>query len=355
MRILVLVNWGIKYLSRDDQRIQSPDKSVNGERYWFFKYWPEDVLVDVVDYSRLPYFHTFEKKILKVYIWQALIAALKVKGYDLIISHGAQSGIVLAFLRTLFGNRNPPHIIIDIGCFNGARENLLETLPIEFGGRSLSGIIYHSKVQLQYYKKHFNSLLPNIQYIPFGVDTDFFSPMDVNEENIIVAFGFKKRDYITLCHAWELLKPTNVTLKIIGIKTPPVMGLRELPNGVDIYDAMSIDDLKNVIARALFIAIPLPYYNYSYGQMSLLQSMSMGKAVIITKTPGVIDYVRDNVDALFVRPYDVDDMKEKISHLLRHPDKVREIGDRARRATLDTFSEELMSRRMYDFVQTISI
>jgi len=62
MKIIMLVNWEINYLQADCGNVQSPNKFVKGEKYWFFRYWPEkDVDVDVIDFSSVPLFHDIEK------------------------------------------------------------------------------------------------------------------------------------------------------------------------------------------------------------------------------------------------------------------------------------------------------
>lgn len=354
MKILMLVNWNVNYLTTDDKDIQPPDKVVRDKKYWFFRYWPENnTTVDVVDYTKLPFLHYLERRVFKFYAWQAFKVFSRTNAYDVILSHGAQSGIVLSFMRSLVGKKHPPHIIIDVGCFNGARNNALEILPITFAGRSLSGIIYHGTVQRGYYQKHFLFLLDKTQFIHFGVDTEFFSPLQSKEENYIVAFGYQKRDYKTLCKAWQRLQPRDLKLNIIGVNNPRSFGVGRLPHGVMVTKRMSIDKLKQVVSRAKFVVIPLPYYNYSYGQMSLLQSMSMGKAVVVTKTPGTIDYVNDGSDALFVEPYNVEDMLGKMEFLLEHPQRAREIGREARKTTLQRFNERIMAEKIYEFIRGI--
>lgn len=351
MKILMLVNWKVNYLITDDIDIQPPDKVVKGEKYWFFRYWPEhDISVDVVDYTRLPFLHYIERKLFKFYAWQALKVIPRIEAYDVIISHGAQSSVILSFIMSLTRRNHPLHITIDVGCFNGARNNMLELLPIKFATRSLGGIIYHATIQQKYYEKHLRFLSRKTQFIPFGVDTDFFSPLQTKEENYIVAFGYLKRDYKTLCEAWQRLQPCDMKLNIIGMDRPRRFGVNRLPHGVNVIKSIPINRLKQAVSSAKFVVIPLPYFNYSYGQMSLLQSMSMGKAVVVTKTPGTVDYVNDGSDALFVDLYNIEDMLNKIKFLYEHPDRAKEIGREARKTTLQRFNERIMAEKIYKFV-----
>lgn len=350
----MLVNWKIHRFEKNNEHFQSPDKSVTGLKYWFFRYWTSsDIEIDIIDYSRLPLLHHIEKNILKFYVWQSFKGFLRNDKYDVIISHSAQSGVLFAFLRLIFGQKSPPHLIIDPGCFNGARNNILELLPIKLALHSVAGIIYHAHVQESYYKRHLRYLIDRICFVPFGVDTEFFFPAQCVAKPMILAFGSIKRDYGTLLSAWRSLEFEKPELVIVGVDNMRQLGLKDLPKNTRVINRVSIDVLKKMMAEAMFVVIPLPYFGYSYGQMSLLQSMSMGKAVIVTKTPSTIDYVRDCVDAVFAEPYDIADMATKLEFLLRNQSLVERIGIEARRTITARFSEKIMSEKMFQFISKL--
>ncbi len=347
MKILVLVNWKLNHLEHDRLDIQPPDKQVRGQPYWFFRYWPDpDVHVDVLDYSYLPGLHTVEKKYVKFYILQSLRAFFRASSYDLIISHGAQSGVVLAMLRSILGRKLPPHIIIDVGCFNGGRDKHAELAPIRYSARSLDGIIYHASVQRDYYERH----LPWVpaRFIPFGVDSEFFQPAEEETEDYVVATGHFQRDYRTLMEAWRRLPSGKIRLKILGLEQ--IQG--NLPAGVELVDWMPIQEFKRAVARARFVVLPLNYQKFAYGQMSLLQSMAMGKAVIVSRVPGTVNYVNEGNDALMVEPEDPGEMARQVEALWDDPGRAASLG-KAARETAERTSEAGMAARIHEFVTEI--
>ena len=70
MKIVMLVNWRIYYLFQDRGDIQLPGKFVEGQKYWFFRYWQRtNIQVDVIDFTKLPFFHDVEKKKSEFYIF----------------------------------------------------------------------------------------------------------------------------------------------------------------------------------------------------------------------------------------------------------------------------------------------
>lgn len=350
MKILMLVNWKVHYLSEDTKEIQSPDKFVEGQKYWFFRHLGNSSVIDVIDFTKLPFFHYIESKKMKFYIFQSFRGLIRSKNYDLIISHGAQSGILLAVMRTIINKKCPPHIVIDVGCFNGGRDSKIEISLIKFAAKSLAGLIYHASIQKEYYERNLASLLKKTQFIPFGVDTDFFRPLNNKKENYIVSIGYAKRDFNTLLKAWRKIPSSDTKLKIIGVNKPQDLNVTCFSSDIELLGMVPIDKLKNIIERSRFVILPLPYYKYAYGQMTLLQCMSMGKTVIVTKTPSTVDYITHGENALFVQPYDVDDMKGKIEFLLANPSVVEAVGKEARNAVLHRFNEIIMAQNICKFI-----
>ena len=349
MRILMLVNWGVRYLLEDSAECQGPDKYLVGQKYWFFKYWPPKHKVDVIDYTKFYPFFAVERKLLKIYVLQAIKGFAKMKKYDLIISHGAQSGLALSFLRQFFGKIIPPHFIIDVGCFNGGRENWLELIPVKYSARSLAGVIYHSSIQEDYYRKNLPFL--KRRFIPFGVDTDFFAPMNIPSKDYVISIGYAKRDYKTLLEAWAEIENDKPMLKIVGVKK--LDNVKHLPSQVELIDRVPVHEYRDLIGRSKFVVLPLPYFRYAYGQMTLLQSMAMGKAVIVTKTPSAVDYVCDKEDALFVEPGNAQDMKSKIELLLHSHSLADSLGKKAHLKIINNFTEEMMAQKIHGFVVEI--
>jgi glycosyltransferase involved in cell wall biosynthesis len=351
MKILFLPNWTIKQAEENILTLQSPDKYIRGEKYWFFRYFSEDTQVDVIDIHAKNILHRVEVKI-KFYIWQAILAFKNERKYDVVISHGAQSGLVYSLLRTLFFRKQPKHIIFDIGGMNGARNNKIENALIKFALHSNPHIICHSKVIIANYKKMFPKLVSQTRFIPFGIDVEDFTPQpDVEEKNYVFSFGSGKRDYETLIEAWTLIRNNNFfSLRIAGV--PPLEMAKDCEN-IEFIGRVSINCLKAEIQAARFVVIPLPVFNYSYGQMSFLQSMCLGKTVVVTETPSSVDYIEDGNGAFFVEPYNSENLRNKIEMLLSDKPLLEKNNKKAHDYVLSNFTEEKMGLRIYKFAKQI--
>ena len=186
-------------------------------------------------------------------------------------------------------------------------------------------------------------------FVHFGIDPEEFLPIETKIGDYILSAGDGARDYETLI---EASKQIDSKIRIVSkrYKFDSVF----LPENVGYINYVPISKLKEMIAAAKFIVLPLQNVPSSCGQSVLLQSMAMKKAVITSKVPGVIDYVIDGKTSLLYNPYDAKDLREKINYLLKHPDEIRRIGENARAAVLSNFTEDKMSKKIYEVLRKVT-
>jgi len=352
MRILFTPNWTVHHLDIDDGLIQPPDKQVADQGYWFFRYFPSGYQVDIIDRGRKSWFRDFEKKI-KFYILQPIRAFRKRNTYDIVVSHGAQSGLVYELLCS-FVKKKPPHLMFDIGGLNGARINHYETPLIRFALRKRPYILVHSSRQVDFYREYYPQLTAKVRFIPFGVDCSYFTPKPtVSRTRTILTFGKAKRDNLTLCEAFSRIGDKRGYRLI-------VVGEQELSrrfahvNEISFRPVVPLPELMRLIAESEFIVIPLPEYRYSYGQMSFLQSMAMGKALIVTRTTSSVDYINEAPGVIGVEPYDVEGMEHAIEDMIGMDHARREaIGMANRDYVTSNYNECDMSKAICDYINEI--
>lgn len=349
MKILILVNWKISRTKSIPTNLQSPDYISEGIPYWFFKHMPENVDVDVVDIGDSWFTNFIEKKILKFYILQTLRVLFNIRSYDVVMSHGAQSGIFLALLRKLFFIKKPIHILFDIGSFNSAKETGIIHAFMKFASKSIDGVIYHTSSQIDYYIKRFPWLVKRSKFVLFGTDPDFFlTKSTLRTENFVLSIGYNKRDWDTLLKAFEKLNSKNLFLKIIGrtdLKTT-------LPN-VELKKYIPINQLVKEIQDCKFVVVPLDYFNYSYGQMTVLQAMSLGKAVIAARVPSLVDYIEDEVTGIFYESKNVNDLTDKMNLIIEDQRFCKQLETNARKKIETKYNEKEMADQIFQFITSI--
>lgn len=344
MKILMLVNWKIEYCDEKPSNKQAPDYYVKGEPYWFYRYFREVPEVDVMDISSFSWLEKFEKNKMRFYIWQTLRVLPRLNQYDLFVSHGMQSGVVLSFWRKLFKTK-AKHVVFDIGTFNSAAESGFALKLMQFASKSLDGVIYHTSWQKEYYEKYFPWIMDKSYFVKFGVDFDYFGVPTVdckdNTDKYIVCVGSSRSDWKTAVEAYKKLK-TDVKLRFIGGHDEKYDNVY----GIEQFAYMPITELITQIQHAECCLLPLEYVKYSFGQMRFLQQQALGKCVVASRIPSLIDYASDYETAIFYNPKDSTDCAKKLQEVLNNEGLRNEIGKNARNSVADNFNEMLMGRNV---------
>ncbi len=350
MKILMLVNWKVEYCNAVPGDKQPPDYYVQGQDYWFYRYFQDKPEVDVIDTSSFRWLENFEKNKLRFYVWLAIRAIPKLNQYDLIVSHGMQSGVVVSLWRRLFHGK-AKHIVFDIGSFASASESGFALKLMQFASKSIDYVIYHTSSQVEYYKRFFPWIVDKSKFIRFGTDLDFFNPADLTKSEdankYIICVGYSKRDWDTVVQAYTLLD-TDIKLRLIGHVDEKFAGIK----GVEQIPFIPIKDLINQIYNALFCVLPLESFNYSYGQMTLMQQMALGKCVVAARVPSLVDYVSDET-AITYLPKSSMDLAEKLKLLIQNESIRIQISDGGRYYLQNNCNEKLMAGDIETIFQKI--
>lgn len=327
-------------MGRDDPSIPEPNKIVHGRPYWFFKHL-EGVEPEVID-NWSPSILRAAARISGFEVMQGLRAFIRQFDYDAVISHSYNSGFALSMLRSMFRVQKPPHYVIDVGSLNGGVENPLQIALIRFSLRSVAGLIYHSMINEAFYLKHFEGT--RRAFISFGSDPECLRPSHARpEKEYALSIGYAFRDYDTLIRAWSEI---DFPLKIAGISGLDLKGTRK----VSLLGMLPPPELYKHVNEASFVVLPISNVKYSIGQMTLLQCMAMEKAVIVSRSYGVLDYCRDGENCLMYECGDDRDLAEKVHTVMNNPDMARAISARARSDVVTLFNEKKMAERIFEFI-----
>lgn len=342
----MLVNWKIEYCDTKPADKQPPDYKVEEEDYWFYRYFKDKPEVDVIDMSSFSWLENFERNKLHFYIWQAIKAIPKLNQYDLIVSHGMPSAVVICLWRRLFKTK-AKHVVFDIGCFASASESGFSLKLMQFASKSLDGLIYHMSDQRVYYEKFFPWVVEKSQFIKFGADFDFFGyekEIKPIGKPYIVCAGKNKCDWATVVKAYKESKP-DMDLHLIGGKEEQFESI----DGVIQIPYLPVNDFIEQVRGAEFCVLPLEPMPFSFGQMRLLQQMALRKCVIVSDAPSILDYVENNHTAVIYKSFDLNDLINKMS-LVNSNDKLKDqISESAFEYVKMCCNEQNMAKDIEDF------
>ncbi|HEU4425686.1 MAG TPA: glycosyltransferase family 4 protein, partial [Pilimelia sp.] len=182
------------------------------------------------------------------------------------------------------------------------------------------------------------------------VDERFWHPAAETIEPVgdrVLSVGFEARDFRTLARALDGL---DVTADLaIGSTVLGPSGEVEAAFGGRARDAVAAGSaaririhrqvpprvLRRLYAQARVVVVPLHDVDFDAGVTVIAEAMAMGKAVVVTRTQGQVDVVREGETGLYVPPGDPAALRAAIQHLLDNPDVAERMG-RAGRAVVES-------------------
>lgn len=142
-----------------------------------------------------------------------------------------------------------------------------------------------------------------VHFLYDSVDADFFDPAKTTPapgEGYAFACGLENRDYDTLAAAAAGGR-LPVRVQASGYFPQETAADQGVPANLEINRTrISYGDLRARYAAASFVVVPLHAVPYAAGVNGLLEGMAMGKAVIVTGSPGLADYT--GLDSLVTVP-----------------------------------------------------
>jgi glycosyltransferase involved in cell wall biosynthesis len=170
-----------------------------------------------------------------------------------------------------------------------------------------------------------------IVYLPNFVDVEKFIPSYEGEEESIIYVGrlSHEKGIATLMDA---VKDSRVTLKVIGdgpLKKELVSKVQEERiDNVVFLGYKTGRELHDEIRKSLFLVIPSEWYENN--PRTVIEAFALGKPVIGARIGGIPELVKDWETGLTFTSGDARDLREKIEQLLDNPEKIPEMGRKAR-------------------------
>jgi len=316
--------------------------------------------VEILPYEKYPILKKISQKIKIFGDLDQQLRLLNTKSqYDVVYSgHDLETGL-LAFLR-LFGLFKKPIVAVAHQSFTS--KNLLVQFFVNFFVKGNDKILCLNSFIKDYLINNFKIDPEKIEILEWGYDLPFYqvNPDDSiynNSENrFILTAGKTYRDYESLTKAFAEIK---CSLKICGFGNSLIDNFQELPANIHIFEkVLPWRQVLEEYRQAYAVAIPLsPFYlrtrHNAVGLTSLLEAISMGKAVVMTRNKYVgIDIEKEGI-GIWVEPGDIKGWQQAITYLLEHPELTKEMGNRGRRLAEERFNLELFSQKLANYLKSV--
>jgi len=303
---------------------------------------------------------------------QAWLAFRQRQDVDVIITDGEHSGIPLALLLRLARSR-VGHVTIGHRLTSRKKQFFLRVLRAH---ARMDRIALHSRHQHEFARTKLRIPTRRLALLPYQVDAEFWSPMDVPEERLVVSAGLEHRDYPTLLRAAQGLD-AKVVIGAASNWSRHDFAASTIPANVQI-SAFGYTDLRDLYSRASVIVVPLVDVDNQAGVTTILEAMAMGKPVIVSQSRGQTDVVEDRrgparglprerpvslarllaagrgldlePTGFYVPPGDADALRRALEYLLRNPEERQRLGRAGRRLAEQLFTVDEFAGRIGDLV-----
>jgi glycosyltransferase involved in cell wall biosynthesis len=219
-------------------------------------------------------------------------------------------------------------------------------------------IIVLCRTQEAYLREEVGLPPEKVRLLLHHVDTHFWTPQGNvgGGKPFVLSVGRERRDYATLTEAAKRLPDfpfTIVASSLWAHRTSP--GVETPPPSVEQRQNLPWTELRGLYEAATAAIIPLEDgTEYAAGATGLLEAKAMGKAVIVTGTPGIADYVEDGVTARVVPPGDPDALAAVIRELWEKPAEAARLGANARRWTCENRDTGTYLRTLVEIIREVA-
>ena len=231
--------------------------------------------------------------------------------------------------------------VIAMGLFNSSSKNLLIIKIHNFLHKimlkNISRMVFIGQPEYLYATQVFTRYSKKFQYIPFGVDKDFWkkkNTQDPSSDDYILFIGNDtNRDFDFLVSLANKLQNKKFIVVTEKLEESEFKGTNvKLLNGSWNKDLLTDEYLRNLYDNAKITIVPLKEGLQPSGQSVTLQSMATETPVIITKTVGFWsqdDFIhKENI--YFTQSNDLEVWKKAIDSLYEDKDMYQSISINSR-------------------------
>lgn len=276
-------------------------------------------------YSKLPFWNRISYILSEFYL--PLISLMRRNEYDIIISWSMRLGICYGILNRLFGKlRFPKHIIYDFH-INLTRNDPFYGLRLKLLNLAIPGIDFYfttSHKEIEIYSKQFGIRPDRMEFYPMTPARHLLEKGAYPKGDYIFSYGNSDRDYDTLIKAVE-----DIQFKIV-ILSKTYTPKQPLPQQITLIREKTWQELLELIGSSRMVVIPLQSFWVSAGQTAMLETLALGRPLIVTSNMATIEYATDQKTALFFEAGDDGKLKRHIHFLMSNPEAAENMGQRAR-------------------------
>jgi glycosyltransferase involved in cell wall biosynthesis len=267
-----------------------------------------------------------------IYWQQAADAVKATKGG--VITVFPQLPALVGMQRRITGKRFPIVAwLFNVGtCSDGMRRWLAQASL-----KDIDRFVVHTRREQEIYQEWLGIPKERFEFVHLEGKEIPVTFQENNTDPFITALGSAHRDFSTLFEAVEKLNlPTTVACSQRALEGVSI------PSQVQTLIGTSKENCLRLAQEARINVVPmLPNLKVTAsGQVTIVETMFMGRAIIATECNGAEDYIQHGETGLLVKPHSVEDLVQAIEMLWNDSELRNRLGQAAQRYARENFSYE---------------
>lgn len=208
--------------------------------------------------------------------------------------------------------------------------------------------------------KIYNRYQYKFKEIPFGVDIKKFKPLKekkqkkINKYKLLFVGGLDKAHYFKgidiLLKALSKIKKIDWELNIVGEgdlmkKYKNLSSELNIKKQINFLGKLDDEKLVEIYQSSHLFILPSINKGEAFG-LVLLEAMASGCPVIATNLPGVRKVFKNGKQGMLVEPKNIQDLKEKISIILKNEKLRKAMSKNARQWIVEKYSWDKLGNRL---------
>jgi glycosyltransferase involved in cell wall biosynthesis len=286
----------------------------------------------------------------------ALAALRRANEADVVFATTDTVGIPLILLKRA-GLLRPPLVYAAIGLPERLVELRNRPMRRLYAGafRRATTIVAYAESEAEWLRTWLAPDAPTVLFLPFGVDVDGFAPdSDGGESLDVVSVGADPRRDFDLLSAVAARHP-DLRFRIVATKDR-ARSLGTMPANVTVETDLSLEQVRDNLAAARVVALPVRRNSYTGATTVLLQAMAMAKPVVVSNTDAISEgyALQDGVNCRLVEPGDAYAFERALLETLVDDEAAASLGLRARETVERAFSWKRYTDELWEILSVAS-
>lgn len=221
-------------------------------------------------------------------------------------------------------------------CFNvGALYGGAKGIAARLAATRIDRFVVHSTAEVLTCSHWLGVEQGRFEFVPLQRPLEIIQMAEDDQTPFILAMGSARRDYALFMRV----------VSSLGIPAVVVAGehaLRgiDVPGNVRVLRNLSNDQCNELIQRARLCVVPIDNDDTASGQVTVIDAMMFGRAVVATRCAGTVDYMTHGVDGVLVDRGSESALSAAIAGLWNDASQRKSLGSAARARVSTGLSDE---------------